>query len=88
MLRLLPYKENTNFVVEPSLLRRLSLHTVDGQLPEKIYAYACFLPPGKHNTCIMYNSAEDPSCKLKNLYPTIVKARPREYPIALKYKKI
>jgi len=41
----LPYREFTNFVVDPSLLQTLSIFNQDIKFnEEKIYAYACFLP--------------------------------------------
>ena len=27
---------------------------------EKVYVYAAYLPPGKHNTCLVYNTVNVP----------------------------
>lgn len=89
LLDLLPYKEHTNFMVDPQLLYRLNLYPeLDDKLQEKVYVYADFIAPGNHNASILYNSNEDPSMATKNIYTTIINAKPREHKIDLKYKKI
>lgn len=30
------------------------------QMKEKVYAFADYLPPGKHNSCLLYNTANMP----------------------------
>ena len=96
MCQLLPYKDNTNFIVDPSMIQNLeSINSLQAEteddkynLDEKLYAFACFLPQGKHNTCILNNISEDPTMRTKNIYSTLIRARPRQYKIDLKFKKI
>ena len=56
---LLPYTNQTNFVFDMDDLRLMDVVNKDiSETKEKVYAYATFLPPGKFNTCILYNADE------------------------------
>lgn len=81
LLSLLPFRQHTNFVVEPSLLRSLDLMSDGGPVPERVYAYACFLPPGKHQVCILHNTSDDSSQEMKGLYTSEIKSKPRQHQI-------
>jgi hypothetical protein len=50
------------------------------ELKEKVYAYADFLPPGKHNTCFLYNTTNRPK---KGLYTFLSNVNHRELPLDL-----
>jgi hypothetical protein len=54
-------------------------------MKEKIYVYADFLPPGKHNTCLLYNTPNEPK---KGMYTFLVNVRHRELPLNLLTKKV
>jgi hypothetical protein len=90
LLSILPFKENTNFVIDPLVLRQLDVSKKDFKdLGEKVYAYACFIPQGKYSGAVLYNS--DPKSlemRDKSLYEFTVAARKRQYPIELKFKKV
>lgn len=49
-------------------------------IKDKYYVYANFLPPGKHNTCILFNTKNAPK---KNIYSCIVNVRPNKLEIDL-----
>jgi hypothetical protein len=56
---------------------------------EKIYLYACFLPPDKFNSCILHNCDENPNNqKKKALVALNLQGRERNLPIEVKFKKI
>jgi hypothetical protein len=54
-------------------------------MKEKIFVYADFLPPGKHNTCLLYNTPTEPK---KGMYTFLVNVRHRELPLNLLTKKV
>ena len=54
-------------------------------MKEKIYVYADFLPPGKHNTCLLYNTPNEPK---KGMYTFLVNVRHRELPLNILTKKV
>jgi len=54
-------------------------------MKEKLYVYADYLPPGKHNCCILYNSINEPK---KGLYTFLSNVRQRELPLELYSKKV
>jgi hypothetical protein len=57
---LLPYKEHTNLIIDKATLSRLKTFTKDIQETEdKLYAYACFLPQGSFNSCVLFNVDEN-----------------------------
>ena len=86
MIDFLPYKNNTNFVFDMDAIKKLDFIQNDCD-SEKVYVYACFLPPGKYSSCIMYNN-DSKSQKSKSLYTMTVKVPPRQYSIWDKTKKI
>jgi hypothetical protein len=48
---------------------------------EKVYVFAKYLPPGKHNTCLLYNTTNVPAKDLYTFF-TIVKPREDQIPIS------
>ena len=87
IIGLLPYKNNTNLVVDKNLLKRMPVFNKDiSETKEKIYAFAAFLPPGRFNSCIMYNC--DDTQKDKSLYSLMIHSQKREHPIDIKFKKV
>ena len=86
MIDFLPYKSNTNFIFDVETIKKLDF--VKGDCTsEKVYAYACFLPPGKYSSCLMYNN-DIKNPKSKSMYTLTVKVPTRTYPIWDKSKKI
>ena len=85
---MLPYRHNTNFIVDPALIDNLKIQTQGDQLNEKVYLLACFLPPGRHDSVLLFNSNEDTSQKVKSMISAPIKVRARNYPIAVKTKKV
>ncbi len=51
------------------------------EIREKIYVFADFLPPGKHNTCLVYNTQNIPQKDIFN-FLTLVKPREELIPIS------
>ncbi len=49
-------------------------------MKEKAYVFADYLPPGKHNTCLLFNSQKVP---LKGMYTFLAPVRPRELPLLI-----
>ena len=74
LTQMLPYKEHVNFCIDPTILDRMGLqqNSIE-ESGEKIYAFACFLPPGQHNGCILYNTDEKAETQeRKSLYSFIL----------------
>lgn len=87
IIGLLPYKDHTNLVVDRNLLKRMPVFQKDiSETKEKIYAFAAFLPPGRFNSCVMYNC--DESQQEKSLYAFTIQSYKREHPIDIKFKKV
>lgn len=87
LMGLLPYKEKTNLIIDKNTLSLLSAFTGDIQeTNEKLYAYACFLPQGSFNSCILYNVDENQEDK--KMYYFMLHARKRDHPIDIKFKKV
>jgi hypothetical protein len=64
LLDLLPYKQNSNMVFDPNVLKQMKIERNGAN--EKVYAYACFMPPGRFSSSILYNMEH--SQKSKGLY--------------------
>ena len=86
MMEFLPYKNKTNYVFNLESMHQLDIIKNDC-LNEKIYAYACFMPPGKYSSCVLYNN-DNKSQKSKSIYTMMVKVPVRDYNIERKHKKI
>lgn len=57
LMALLPYREHANLVFDLDELKKMDIAKQDGdETKEKVYAYACFVPPGRFNSCILYNT--------------------------------
>lgn len=50
-------------------------------LQEKVYAFADYLPPGNHNTCLLYNTLLAP---LKSVYNFLTPVKARKQPPVLR----
>ena len=73
--KLLPFKEKNNFTLSLENIKKNFLkNSLDLDLIDKYYAFASFIPPGKHNTCILYNTPNEP---MKNIYSFIINVYPR-----------
>jgi len=72
----LPYKNPSNLVVP---FDKLFDATIENKRfhehKEKIYVYADFLPSGKHNSCLVYNTSKIPN---KDIFNFVTVVRPRE----------
>eukprot|EP00347_Sterkiella_histriomuscorum_P021600 403333417 len=82
----LTYKSKTNMAVSFDKIIESTIENkkfLDGR--EKVYIYAQYLPPGKHNTCLVYNTSNVPKKDIYTFY-TIVK--PREDIIPINHKKV
>jgi len=86
MIDFLPYKEKTNFVFDMASIKKFDFIQNDCD-SEKVYAYACYLPPGKYSSAVLYNN-DSKSQKSKSMYTMTVKVPERTYPIWDKTKKI
>jgi hypothetical protein len=86
MIDFLPYKSNTNFILDKEIIKKLDFLKGDCNT-EKVYAYACFLPPGKYSSCVIYNN-DIKTQKSKSMYTMTVKVPTRTYNIWEKTKKI
>lgn len=58
LMALLPYSEHVNLAFDLNELKKMDIANPEGggETNEKIYAYACFMPPGRFNSCILYNT--------------------------------
>ena len=90
LMALLPYQEHTNLVFDLDELKKMDMAKQSGEeVKEKVYAYACFVPPGRFNSCILYNTEnQSKSQKHKSLYTMLIKAKAREHSIDIKHKKV
>ena len=72
----MPFKgqDNLNIPIE-KLLELMADTKRVAEMNEKFYAFAQFLPPGKHNTCLVYNTTNIPK---KDIYSFTTVVRPRE----------
>lgn len=88
LLDLLPYKQHANLVFDPKVLKEMDI-AKKGCQNEKVYAYACFMPPGRFSSSILYNiESQSRSQKNKSLYTMQVKVKPRDYAVKVRYKKV
>ena len=90
LMALLPYREHTNLVFNLDELKEMDIAKQSSEeVREKVYAYACFVPPGRFNSCILYNTEnQSKSQKHKSLYTMLIKAKAREHGIDIKHKKV
>jgi hypothetical protein len=78
---MIPDKETANFVVGIDKLFEINQNAgVLSELKERVYVFADYLPPGKHNTCLLYNSVNKPK---KGMYTFFTRVKPREKPLKL-----
>jgi len=81
LLQMMPYNDNANMVIGMDKIIELNKRDqIFSQMKEKLYVYADFLPPGKHNTCLLYNTPNEPK---KGMYTFLVNVRNRELPLSL-----
>jgi len=75
----MPYKETVNMIIPFETLVDLNSKAgLISELKEKVYAFADYLPPGKHNSCFIYNTQNKPK---KGLYSFMTNIMPRELPL-------
>lgn len=56
-MAVIPYKNHINLVVNLQDLQHMDVVQNDAtETKEKVYAYATFMPPGRSNSCILYNT--------------------------------
>ena len=67
-------------------MKNLDMIKKDG-IEEKIYAYACFMPPGRYTSCVLFNN-DSKNQMSKSIYTMMVKVPPRMYNIRKAEKKI
>ena len=68
LMGLLPYKEDTNFFIDEEALSKLDIGAKGvSETNEKIYAFACFLPPGNFKSCFLFNQDSEQQ-KKKGIY--------------------
>lgn len=90
LLSALPYREHTNFIIDPELLRKMDVVKKDIQeTQEKVYAFACFLPPGRSSAWVMYNSdSKSDAQRKKSICTLLMPAKPRAHDIDVKFRKV
>jgi hypothetical protein len=84
--QMIPYKDTVNMVIGIDKIYELnSKDQIFSQQKEKVYVYADFLPPGKHNTCLLYNT---PNIPRKGMYTFLANVKHRELPLSIFSKKV
>lgn len=72
---LLPYTSNVNMIVSfDKVLDVNKEQNALAEFKEKVYIFADYLPPGKHNSCLLYNTTNAPK---KGIYSFMTAVKPR-----------